>query len=148
MRLEAALQLSSVIKKRGLIFRVGGRVSSLQKVVQPVSTWGGALEVGLRAAPVRGSWIVLSGAASCFLCSTCMRGPARPTRDSSPSRTVRNRLQHARTWYSDGVPTFDSAALWRATTFTLSLGTRERMFSVQDGGLCVFRCVVACQGVF
>ena len=33
VRLEAALQLSSVIKKRGLIFRVGGRVSSLQKVV-------------------------------------------------------------------------------------------------------------------
>ena len=32
VRLEAALQLSSVIKKRGLIFRVGGRVSSLQRL--------------------------------------------------------------------------------------------------------------------
>ena len=32
MRLEAALQLSSVIKKRGLIFRVGGRVTSLQRL--------------------------------------------------------------------------------------------------------------------
>ena len=32
VRLEAALQLSSVIKKRGLIFRVGGRVTSLQRL--------------------------------------------------------------------------------------------------------------------
>ena len=34
VRLEAALQLSSVNKKRGLIFRVGGRVSSLQRLCE------------------------------------------------------------------------------------------------------------------
>ena len=32
VRLEAALQLSSFIKKRGLIFWVGGRVTSLQRL--------------------------------------------------------------------------------------------------------------------